>query len=124
MIALQLNHPRLLQSQAARPSHAQACFQPLDPGIVNAALPTFFIGRDRDGFWIARDAGGQRGGLFLLKSSALAFARRAARPFGCATILLSERAELDVENLGNPLIDYLRPIARLVTEAWKRWRKA
>ena len=53
-------------------------FQPLDPGILNASIPAFFIGRDKDGFWLARDAGGRVGGLFLLESSALAFARRHA----------------------------------------------
>jgi hypothetical protein len=29
-------------------------FQPLDPGIVNEAIPAFFIGRNKDGFWVAR----------------------------------------------------------------------
>ena len=56
---------------------SQACFQPLDPAIVDASIPTFFVGRNGDGFWIARDANSQTGGLFLFKSSALAFARRA-----------------------------------------------
>src|SRR5450755_4101143 len=84
-----------------------AQFQPLDPGIVNAAIPAFFIGRNKEGFWVARDAKGQIGGIFLLENSALSFARRNSRPAGCATIFPSERFELDLENKGNPLIAQL-----------------
>jgi hypothetical protein len=88
-------------------------FQPLDPAILNAAIPAFFIGRNKEGFWLARDAKGRIGGIFLFESSALAFARRNSRPSGCATIFPSERFELDVENQGNPLIVYFRPLMRL-----------
>jgi len=99
------------------PSTQPNCFQPLDPGVVDASIPTFFVGRNRDGFWVARDAKGENGGIFLFKSSALAFARRASRPSGCATVFPSERFELDVENQGNPLIAWLRPLARLLGTA-------
>ena len=94
-----------------------ACFQPLDPTIVSASIPVFFIGRNRDGFWLARDAKGENGGIFLFRRSALAFARRASASgqAGCAMIFPSERFELDVENQGNPLIDYLKPLLRLMT---------
>jgi hypothetical protein len=95
-------------------------FQPLDADILNASIPAFFIGRDKDGFWLARDAKGRVGGLFLLESSALAFARRHAWPSGCATVLSSEVLELDVENQGNPLIDYLRPLMRLAKSGFRR----
>jgi hypothetical protein len=87
-------------------------FQPLDPAILNAAIPAFFIGRNKEGFWLARDAKGQIGGIFLFESSALAFARRNSWASGCATIFPSERFELDVENQGNPLIVYFRPLMR------------
>jgi hypothetical protein len=117
MIAMPLTHPGFSEAQALGPSNATACFEPLDPGVISASIPTFFVGRDRDGFWLARDAKGERGGIFLLKSSALAFARRAARPLGCATIFPSERFELDVENHGNPLARYLKPLFRLVASA-------
>ena len=43
-----------------------AQFQPLDPGIVNEAIPAFFIGRNKEGFWVARDVKGQIGGIFVL----------------------------------------------------------
>ena len=78
-----------------------APFQPLDPGIVSAAIPAFLIGRNKDGFWVVRDAKGRIGGVFLLGNSALSFARKQSEPTGCATIFPSERFELDVENRGN-----------------------
>jgi hypothetical protein len=80
-----------------------AQFQPLDPAVVNEAIPAFFIGRNKEGFWVARDAKGRIGGIFLLENSALSFAKRNSRPAGCATIFPSERIELDLENKGNPL---------------------
>jgi hypothetical protein len=84
-------------------------FRPLDAAIVSEAIPAFFIGRNKQGFWVARDARGKIGGIFLLESSALSFARKSCRPEGCATIFLSERFELDLENSGNPLVRYLAP---------------
>src|ERR1700681_4300153 len=90
-----------------------AQFQPLDPGIVNEAIPAFFIGRNKEGFWVARDARGRIGGIFLLENSALSFARRNSRPAGCATIFPSERFELDLENKGNPLAAQLGPLIHL-----------
>jgi hypothetical protein len=89
-----------------------AQFQPLDPGIVSEAIPAFFIGRNKEGFWVARGADGQIGGIFLLESSALSFARSNSRPKGCATIYPSERIELDLENNGNPLVEPLMRLTR------------
>ena len=78
-------------------------FRPLDAGIVSDAIPAFFIGRNSDGFWAARDAKGRIGGLFLLKASAVSFARMQSGPTGCATIFPTDRFELDLANGGNPL---------------------
>jgi hypothetical protein len=97
-----------------------AQFQPLDPGIVNAAIPAFFIGRNKEGFWVARDARGRIGGIFLLENSALSFARRNSRPAGCATIFPSERFELDLENKGNPLAAPLGSLIHLATRFRER----
>ena len=108
MIAMPLTYRDSSRPQHARLQASPTPFPPLDPGIIDASIPTFFVGRDPDGFWLARDARGENGGLFLFKGSALAFARSASRPLGCATILLSERFELDVNNQGNPLIGYLK----------------
>jgi len=92
-------------------------FWALDAGIVNEAIPAFFIGRNKEGFWVARDVKGRIGGIFLLENSALSFAQRNSRPAGCATIFPSERFELDLENSGNPLVAYLRPLMRLRRQA-------
>jgi hypothetical protein len=97
-----------------------APFAPLDPGIVNEAIPAFFIGRNRDGFWLARDVKGQTGGMFLFERSALSFARRHSRPLGCATIFPSERFELDLENQGNTLVAPLGRLMRLAARARQR----
>ena len=95
-------------------------FRPLDTSIVSDAIPAFFIGRNRDGFWVARDVKGQNGGLFLLKASAVSFARTQSGPVGCATIFPTERFELDLENSGNPLVPYLRTLIRLALHLQQR----
>jgi hypothetical protein len=97
-----------------------AQFQPLDPGVLNEAIPAFFIGRNKEGFWVARDAKGRIGGIFLLENSALSFARRSSRPAGCATIFPSERFELDLENKGNPLAAQLGSLIHLATRFRER----
>jgi hypothetical protein len=97
-----------------------ARFQPLDPGIVNEAIPAFFIGRNMEGFWVARDVKGQIGGIFLLESSAVSFARKNSRPAGCATIFPPERFELDLENKGNPLVEPVGSLMRVVRRCWQR----
>jgi hypothetical protein len=131
MIATQLTCPDLSRRQVPSPSTAAterehsgilpadepataiAQFQPLDPAIVSEAIPAFFIGRNNEGFWIARDVKGQIGGIFLLENSALSFAKRNSWPAGCATIFPSERFELDLENKGNPLVAHLGPLIHL-----------
>lgn len=90
------------------------------PEILGEAIPLFFIGRNEDGFWVAREADGQIGGIFLRKQSALRFANRSVQPGGCATMFLSERFELDVENKGNPFIAHLAPAKRIVTQLAQR----
>jgi hypothetical protein len=133
MIAMQLTSPDISRRQAPGRSttavahdseHAgispadesatvTAQFQPLDPGILNEAIPAFFIGRNQEGFWIARDVKGQIGGIFLLENSAVSFARRNSLPAGCARIYPSGRVELDLENNGNPFAVHLVSMLRL-----------
>ncbi len=108
------------RAPAGEATQADATFQPLDPGIVSAAIPAFFIGRNREGFWLARDVKGETGGIFLFESSALSFARMHSRPAGCATIFPAERFELDLENRGNPFIAQLGPAMRFMTRARRR----
>jgi hypothetical protein len=140
MIAVQLTGPDLSRREVPRrptaateresqrsrilpadgPATVTAPFQPLDPAIVSEAIPAFFIGRNKEGFWVARDAKGQIGGIFLLESSALSFARENGRPAGCATIFPSERFELDLENKGNPLIAQLGSLIHLAMRLQRR----
>ena len=105
---------------ADAPGTISTLFVPLDPGIVNETIPAFFIGRNKEGFWIARDANGQIGGIFLLENSALSFARKQCRPAGCATIYLSERFELDIENTGNPFAVQLASAAHFARRKLQR----
>ena len=105
---------------SGKPSRIIARLQPLDPGIVNEAIPAFFIGRNKEGFWVARDVKGKIGGIFLLETSALSFAKRNSRPAGCATIYPSGTIELDLENKGNPLVAQLGSLVRLSTSARQR----
>jgi hypothetical protein len=138
VVAMQLTYPDLSERQPPKgpaasiaqdfqhadptPGHpitVTTPFQPLDPDIVNAEIPAFFIGRNSEGFWLARDVKGQAGGIFLFESSALRFARSNSWPLGCATIFPSERFELDLENQGNPLITYLRPAMHVAVQGRK-----
>jgi hypothetical protein len=95
-------------------------FEALDPSIVSDAIPAFFIGRNAAGFWVARKATGRIGGLFLLKSSALSFAREQSWPGGCAMIFPSKRFELDLKNSGNSFARHLLPLVRRATGLWLR----
>ena len=81
------------------------------PDVLSEALPAFFIGRNKAGLWVARDAHGGAGGLFLFKSSAIAFA--CAR--SCATIFPDERFELDLANEGNPFATHPASLVRYAT---------
>jgi hypothetical protein len=103
-----------------QPATVASPFQPLDPDVFNAAIPAFFIGRNSDGFSIARDVNGQIGGIFLFESSALSFARKHSEPKGCATIFPAERFELDLENDGNPLIGQLGSLLRWAERSRQR----
>ena len=87
-----------------------------DPTVLSETIPFFFIGRNKRGLWIVREAEGRTGGIFLLKRSALRFAARASAPIGCATMVLAERFELDVENRGDPLAAWLDKALRYVAE--------
>jgi len=95
-------------------------FRPLDASIVSDAIPAFFIGRNRDGFWVARDAKGRNGGIFLLKASAVSFARALSGRAGCATIFPTESFELDLKNSGNPLIPFLQRLIGLALRLRQR----
>ena len=85
-----------------------------DSGVVSETIPLFFIARNKVGLWVAREAEGRTGGIFLFKRSALRFAERNSAPTGCATMLLAERLELDLENRGNRLIGLIGGVLNMV----------
>ncbi len=103
-IALQAMHRLPEARRTASEIGAASALKPLDPDVVSAAIPAFFIGRNRAGLWVAREAKGPAGGLFLFKSSAIDFANRRSAPERCALVFPAETFELDVENRGNPLV--------------------
>jgi len=92
--------------QRARGTVASFPHRP-DASVLGKAIPLFFIGRNKNGLWVAREVEGRMGGVFLLKQSALHFVQRKSAPVGCATMFLAGPLELDTENLGNPLVRWL-----------------
>jgi len=109
-----------LNQSTVEPTHSSEPFLQLDPGTVSDAIPAFFIGRNSEGFWVARDAKGRIGGLFLFEAGALSFARKNNVPTGCATIYPSTAFELDLQNMGNPLVAPLLLLKRLAIRARQR----
>jgi len=110
--------------QPERPTMAAsaACLGPIDPDVISTAIPAFFIGRNSAGLWVAREAHGRIGGLFLFKSSAVDFANRQSGPARCALVFPAETFELDIENRGNPLIALAEGARRLLARAAARLR--
>ncbi|MCP3374122.1 hypothetical protein [Bradyrhizobium cajani] len=112
-----------LQAAHRRPEiKPAAALKPLDPDVVSAAIPAFFIGRNGAGLWVAREANGRVGGLFLFKSSAVDFANRQSEPTRCALVFPAESFELDIENRGNPLIVLAEGARQLLARVVARLR--
>jgi hypothetical protein len=86
-----------------------------DGRVFNRVIPLFFVGRNKNGFWIVREARGRIGGMFLLRRSALQFAQLASAPHGCATMVLAKTFELDTRNAGNPVVGWLDAALGLVS---------
>jgi hypothetical protein len=51
--------------------------------VLSDSIPFYFIARNRVGLWVAREAEGRAGGIFLFKQSALRFAETNSAPHGC-----------------------------------------
>jgi hypothetical protein len=88
-----------------------------DATVLSDSIPLFFIGRNAGGFWVAHESEGRCGGLFLLRRSALRYARRQSAPAGCATMFLTAPLELDVPNQGSRLVG---PCAAMLEAAERR----
>ena len=145
----QLKHSRVLrelwpaQMHLAYAGHGQGAAAPRRPQAASAtvtqlprrpdatalseAIPLFYIGRNKSGLWVVREAAGGSGGLFLFKQSAARFARRQSEPAGCAMMFLAEPFELDVENQGSRVAGLVaaahRIVARLIGPVIAEWRK-
>lgn len=107
------NRQRFDRAKPAAPAVASKFPDRPDGRVVSDAIPLFFIGRNNNGFWVARGAEGRTGGIFLLKDSALRFASKHSAPAGCAVMFLTERFELDVENHGNLIVAWLDALRRV-----------
>ena len=105
-----------------------------DDTVLSESIPLFFIGRNQNGFWVARESAGRCGGLFLLRQSAARFARKNGSAGACATMFVEHSIELDVPNPGSRFvelitttIDIVRRHAPFVTNligvAIAQWRK-
>jgi hypothetical protein len=108
------------RDQDSRGSMMAASFQRPGPDVVNETIPVVFIGRNRDGFWVARDAEARFGGLFWRKQAALDFAKTNAASGGYAAVFPLARFELDMENQGNPLAGSLGIARRLLVRQAQR----
>jgi hypothetical protein len=105
-----------------------------DDTVLSGSIPLFFIGRNQNGFWVAREAAGRCGGLFLFRRSAARFARRNDLAGGGATMLVEHSIELDLPNRGGRLVELIAgtidivrrraPFVMNLTEAAiAKWRK-
>ena len=91
-----------------------------DLTVLSETIPLFYIARNKHGFWVAREAGGRCGGVFLLRRSAVRFARHTSASAGCAMMFLNKSLELDLDNEGSRL---LVPLAAAIDIATRRTPK-
>jgi hypothetical protein len=85
-----------------------------DDTVLSDAIPLFFIGRNHNGFWVARDSIGRCGGLFLFRWSAVRFARRNGLSGGGGTMLVEHPIELDLANQGSKLAELMTALTNVV----------
>jgi len=104
-----------------------------DATVLSDSIPLFYIGRNHNGFWVAREAEKSIGGLFLFRCSALRFARQKSLPTGCA-LMFVEPLELDVDEQGSRLVGTVAAViafakrralasAAVMSATFGRWRK-
>jgi hypothetical protein len=75
----------------------------------------FLIGKDKDGFWVAREEYGCAGGRFFTERGAIQFAKRWASPLCCTTISVSDPLELDFKGEGDTFV----PLAAALKGAYR-----
>jgi hypothetical protein len=105
-----------------------------DDTVLSESIPLFYVGQDKHGFWVVREAQDCSGGLFLFKRSAVRFAQNKSSSAGCAMMIVAEPLELDLENQGSRLVEFLAAVldvaarrapvfATFVGMAVAEWRK-
>ena len=95
------SRPEAGRGSFAGPHPARRLPRRPDASVISEAIPLFYIGRNKNGLWVVREAEGCIGGIFLTRRSAVRFARESCEHTGCATMFVSEPLELDFENRGN-----------------------
>jgi hypothetical protein len=104
-----------------------------DLAVLSEAIPLFYIGQNRRGLWVVREAEGRSGGIFVCRDSAVRFAKEESEPGGCATMFVTDPLELDIENGGSGLVALLAAatdavsrhvpaLAALAGAAFVKWR--
>jgi hypothetical protein len=108
--------PQLRPDRRRQPDAIGATGFPGRPNsrILSESIPLFFIARNQNGLWVVHEAAGRCCGVFLLRCSALRFARKSSAPAGCATMFLTERFELDAHSHGNALVVWIDAALRMV----------
>ena len=91
-----------------------------DLTVLSETIPLFYIAQNKHGFWVAREAEGRCGGVFVLRRSAARFARHTSASAGCAMMFLNESLELDLDNEGSRLVV---PLAAAIDIATRRTPK-
>jgi hypothetical protein len=85
-----------------------------DDTVLSESIPLFYVGQDNHGFWVAREAQGRSGGLFLFQRSAVRFARNKSSSAGCAMMIVAEPLELDLENQGSRFVESLAAAVNVI----------
>jgi hypothetical protein len=84
---------------------------------LSESIPLFFIARNENGLWVAREAEARTGGMFLFKRSAVRFAQSNSTSGGCATMFPAERLELDVANDGGTCAAWVDALLRMTARS-------
>jgi len=88
-----------------------------DLTVLNETIPLFYIGQNKKGLWVAREAEGRSGGLFLFRRTAVRFAREQSEATGCGLMFLNKPLELDIKNRGSDIVE---PLAAAMDAAKRR----
>jgi len=109
---------RLGTNREARPAPKVIDFPKRpDLTVLNETIPLFYIGQNKKGLWVVREAEGRSGGLFLFRRTAVRFAREQSEATGCGLMFLNKPLELDIENCGS---DIAEPLAATMDVAKRR----